>query len=93
MLNEMDEQFELWWDGYQGLPLFPADIGVVNFQDAFRAGYEAGHKKGLEQGDYLEGWEEGYKVGKGEYGWSRKEYEDQGVTPQELLKMFGLKDV
>ena len=45
MLNEMDEQFELWWDGYQGLPLSPADISVMNFQDAFRAGYEAGQKE------------------------------------------------
>ena len=53
MLNEMDEQFELWWDGYQGLPLFPADISVMNFQDAFRAGYEAGQKVGFGQGDDL----------------------------------------
>ena len=35
--------------------------------DLLREAYEAGHKKGFEQGDYLEGWDEGYKAGKKTY--------------------------
>ena len=40
-LSEMDEQFELWWENYN--PPYPEDVTVGNFQDAFRAGYEAGY--------------------------------------------------
>ena len=42
MLSKMDEQFEIWWDRYKSP--YPEDVTVMNFQDAFRAGYEAGQR-------------------------------------------------
>lgn len=43
----MDEQFELWWENYK--PPYPEDVTVMNFQDAFKAGYEAGKKLGRDK--------------------------------------------
>ena len=32
--------------------------------DLMKQAWDAGHKVGFEQGDYIEGWEEGYKSGR-----------------------------
>ena len=85
------------WGGLTNIMWTHPEHGTVGYTFRTAGGLIAGLRG---EGGYMDWYCSGYPglvpdymlKGLGEYGWSTKEYEVQGVTPQELLKMFGVKD-